>query len=123
MTTTPVRVPRFDSPETPACLVDLDIVARNLERVAKYAAEHSILLRPHAKTHKSPRMATAQLQSGATGVTCATLREAEVMADVCDDVLLAYPVIDRTKVPRATAVASRVNLTLMVDSEEAIHAA
>ena len=77
--------------ETPAPLVDLDRLAQNLDRMAAYAALHSLALRPHVKTHKSPRIAAEQMRLGAVGLTCATPREAEVMSDVSRDVLVAYP--------------------------------
>src|SRR5947207_3421563 len=81
----------FDELETPALLVDLDRMERNLDRGAAYAREHGIALRPHIKTHKSPYLATMQLKRGAVGLTCATPYEAEVMGDVCDDLLVMYP--------------------------------
>src|ERR671934_79421 len=77
----PARVAEL---ETPAPLVDLDRLTRNLDRMAAYAAEHRLTLRPHIKTHKSPRVAAEQLRRGAAGLTCATVREAEVMAEVAD---------------------------------------
>jgi D-serine deaminase-like pyridoxal phosphate-dependent protein len=68
------------------------------------------------KTHKSSRIAARQLAAGATGLSCATLREAEVMATVCDDLLLAYPPIDADRARRAAALATRVRLGVMLDS-------
>jgi D-serine deaminase-like pyridoxal phosphate-dependent protein len=64
--------------DTPALLVDLDIFERNLERVAGYARQNGLRLRPHTKTHKSIRVGTRQLQSGAVGLTVAKVGEAEV---------------------------------------------
>ena len=55
--------------ETPALLVDLDRMERNLARAAAYTKEHGLALRPHVKTHKSPRIAAQQLALGAVGVT------------------------------------------------------
>ena len=81
----------LESLETPVPIVDLDRLTHNLDRMAAYATLHDLRLRPHVKTHKSPRIATEQLQRGAVGLTCATPRELEVMAEVCDDLLLAYP--------------------------------
>ena len=62
--------------ETPVPVVDLDRMALNLDRMAAYATLHGLQLRPHVKTHKSPRIAAEQLRHGAVGLTCATLREA-----------------------------------------------
>src|SRR5690606_21166141 len=53
--------------ETPVPVVDLDVMERNLDRMAAYATEHGIELRPHIKTHKSPRVASEQLRRGAIG--------------------------------------------------------
>lgn len=106
--------------ETPVPLVDLDRLERNLDRVAGYAAEHGLGLRPHTKTHKSPRVLAAQLARGAVGATVATRREAEVMAAAANDVLLAYPAVGPAHAARAAAVAGRVRLTVALDSRRAL---
>ncbi|GJG85391.1 alanine racemase [Gemmatimonadetes bacterium T265] len=105
--------------ETPAPLVDLDRLALNLDRMAAYCAMHGFGLRPHVKTHKSPRIAAEQLRLGAGGVTCATVREAEVMAELTDDVLLAYPLVGMTALRRLTNLAPSVRITVALDSERA----
>src|SRR4029079_6038084 len=58
--------------ETPIPLVDMDRLVRNLDRAAAYATEHDLALRPHIKTHKSPRIAGEQLRRGARGLAGAT---------------------------------------------------
>ncbi|MFI5228008.1 MAG: D-TA family PLP-dependent enzyme, partial [Gemmatimonadales bacterium] len=68
--------------ETPIPVVDLDRLARNLDRAASYAASHQLSLRPHIKTHKSPLVAAEQLRGGAGGLTCSRPVEAEVMSAV-----------------------------------------
>ena len=105
--------------ETPAPLVDLDRLALNLDRMAAYCAMHGFGLRPHVKTHKSPRIAAEQLRLGAGGVTCATVREAEVMAELTDDLLLAYPLVGMTALRRLTNLAPSVRITVALDSEHA----
>jgi len=102
--------------ETPAVVVDLDRLAHNLDRMAAYAAMHALRLRPHVKTHKAPRIAAQQLRLGAAGLTCATVREAEVMAELTDDLLVAFPVVGTTKLRRLTNLPGRVHLTVMLDS-------
>jgi D-serine deaminase-like pyridoxal phosphate-dependent protein len=78
---------------TPCIVVDLDIVARNIARLAAEASERGVALRPHAKTHKSVAIARMQLEAGAAGVTVGTVGEAEVMAaGGIDDIFVAYPV-------------------------------
>src|ERR1043165_8029144 len=90
--------------ETPVPVVDLDRLHRNLDRAAGSAQAHSLSLRPHIKTHKSPRIAGEQLRRGAVGVTCATPFEAEVMSEVCDDILVAYPPVGAPRAARLAAL-------------------
>ena len=109
----------LDQLETPAPLVDLDRLALNLDRMAAYCAMHALRLRPHVKTHKAPRIAAEQLRLGAAGLTCATVREAEVMSELTGDVLLAYPVVQTTALRRLTNIAPSVRLTVGLDSRRA----
>ena len=111
---------RLEAVETPALVVDLDRLEANLDRAADYAARHGLALRPHVKTHKSSFVAAAQLRRGARGLTCATPREAEVMAEECDDVLVAYPPVARPRARRLAALPPTVRLTVALDS---VHAA
>jgi len=105
--------------ETPSAIVDLDRLAANLDRMAAYAALHGLALRPHVKTHKSPRVAAEQMRLGAVGLTCATPRELEVMSDVTRDLLLAHPPVG-AKLARVLAIPPEVRLTVAVDSAEAV---
>jgi D-serine deaminase-like pyridoxal phosphate-dependent protein len=106
--------------ETPAPVVDLDRLRGNIDRAARYAAEHGIGLRPHIKTHKSPRLAAEQLRAGAVGLTCATPYEAEVMSGVGDDLLLAYPPVGPLRARRVAGLAPHVRLTVALDSSAAV---
>jgi D-serine deaminase-like pyridoxal phosphate-dependent protein len=106
--------------ETPAPLVDLDRLATNLDRMAAYCALHGLALRPHVKTHKSPRIAAEQLRLGAAGLTCATPRELEVMSDACHDLLLAYPLLGAAKLRRVMGLPRDTRLTIALDSREAL---
>ena len=111
----------LDSIETPAPVVDLDRLDRNIARVADYARSHGLALRPHVKTHKSTRVAAAQVAAGAAGLTCATPREAEVMQAASGNLLVAYPPVDPLRAARiARLEADRV--TVALDSAEAIDA-
>ena len=67
--------------ETPAVLIDLDVMERNLRRLATYCSKHRLDLRPHTKAHKIPELARRQVTLGAAGITVAKVGEAEVMAD------------------------------------------
>ena len=108
----------LDQLETPIPLVDLDRLERNLDRMAAYTGAHHLALRPHTKTHKSPKIGTEQLRRGAVGLTCATPLEAEVMAMVCNDLLLAYPPVGNAKLRRITSLPEHVKLTVALDSVE-----
>jgi D-serine deaminase-like pyridoxal phosphate-dependent protein len=105
---------------TPAALVDLDRMEANLDRMAAYARQHGLALRPHVKTHKSPELAAEQLRRGAVGVTVAQLHEARVMADVTDDILLAHPPVGPAKLQRLLELPPGLRLTVALDAVEAL---
>jgi len=103
--------------ETPALVVDLDIMERNLARAAEYTRTHGLRLRPHTKTHKTPEIARRQLCLGAAGLTVAKVGEAEVMlASEPPDLLVAYPVIGQSKLRRLMEVARQARVTVALDS-------
>src|SRR5579862_3997400 len=98
----------FPELSTPTPIVDLDRLERNLNRMAQYATEHGLKLRPHIKTHKAPSVARQQIARGAIGLTCATPRELEVMSDVAGDLLLAYPPVGSAKLDRIMALSPAI---------------
>src|SRR5215831_15337829 len=106
--------------ETPVPVVDLDRLGRNLDRAAAYATQHGLALRPHIKTHKSPRIAMEQLTRGAVGLTCATPFEAEVMSGVCRDLLVAFPPVGSARASRIAALPDDVRVTVALDSIESV---
>jgi D-serine deaminase-like pyridoxal phosphate-dependent protein len=108
--------PLTDIP-TPFVLVHGPTVRRNIGRVASYAKAHGLAVRPHSKTHKSLFVGRTQLDAGAIGLTIAKVGEAEVFAAICDDLLLAYPVVDPAKAARLAAVAEGRTVRAAVDSE------
>jgi D-serine deaminase-like pyridoxal phosphate-dependent protein len=108
---------RVQDLDTPALLIDLDIMERNLSRVATYCAEHRLRLRPHTKTHKSTVLARKQLALGAAGLTVAKVGEAEVMLGAEPaDLLVAFPVIGEPKLRRLAAIARITRVTVALDS-------
>jgi D-serine deaminase-like pyridoxal phosphate-dependent protein len=117
--------------DTPALLIDLDVLQRNLRRMADYCQDHKLAFRPHTKTHKIPEIAQLQLGCGAAGITVAKLGEAEVMADRgMQDILIVYPLWGDKKWTRLVELAARVRVTVAVDSlavacgiSRAVHAA
>ncbi|HWI63430.1 MAG TPA: alanine racemase, partial [Symbiobacteriaceae bacterium] len=110
--------------DTPCLIVDLDVAERNVRRIQGLAVKAGVKLRPHTKTHKSSFFARMQVEAGATGITCAKLGEAEVMADAgFNDILIAYPLIGAHKMARLEALSRRVRrLIVSLDSYEVAEA-
>jgi len=105
--------------DTPALVIDLDALERNLRRMAAFFAPLPCALRPHAKTHKCVEIARRQIELGAVGITCAKLGEAETMADGgIADVLIANQVTAPGKLPRLARLAGRCTLTVAIDDLE-----
>jgi D-serine deaminase-like pyridoxal phosphate-dependent protein len=101
---------------TPALVVDLDVVERNLERMAKLCREQGVGLRPHTKTHKTPEVARLQIERGALGLTVAKVGEAEVMGEAgLDEILVAYPVLGSEKLRRLAALARQRRVLVSLD--------
>jgi D-serine deaminase-like pyridoxal phosphate-dependent protein len=93
---------------TPALLIDLDRLERNIAVMADHLASRGHGLRPVAKIHKSVEIARRQIAAGALGVCCATLAEAETMVDGgITGVLLFSPVVSEPKIARLTALNAR----------------
>jgi D-serine deaminase-like pyridoxal phosphate-dependent protein len=107
-------------PATPYLVVDVERLQKNIARVASAAADAGVVLRPHAKTHKTVEIARMQLAAGAVGLTVATVGEAEVYVEHgVDDVFVAYPVwLDDDKARRLVGLADRARVTVGVDSVE-----
>jgi D-serine deaminase-like pyridoxal phosphate-dependent protein len=102
---------------TPVVVVDLDIVERNLARMADYCRTHGLGLRPHTKTHKAIEAAKMQLALGAIGLTVAKVGEAEVMAvSGAKEILVAHPIVGNEKLRRLAALTSHTRIIVAVDS-------
>jgi D-serine deaminase-like pyridoxal phosphate-dependent protein len=109
---------------TPALVLDLAALDRNIRRMAAFFAESPCRLRPHVKAHKTPAIARRQLAAGScAGLTCATTGEAEAVASFCDDVLIANEIAGVGACARLAELARRVyarnpgaTLTVAVDS-------
>ena len=103
--------------DTPALVIDLDAMEKNLATMAAFAREHRVRLRPHAKMHKSATIARLQMAAGAVGVCVQKTSEAEALADAgIDDIYISNEVIDDAKLTRVAALAARVRLAIAVDS-------
>jgi D-serine deaminase-like pyridoxal phosphate-dependent protein len=107
--------------DTPALLLDLDVMERNIARMADYCRKSNIGLRPHIKTHKIPAIAQRQIAAGAIGITAAKPSEAVIMAEGgIRDILIAYPIVSSAKAETlASLLAKDVNISVSIDSPEA----
>ena len=107
-------IEREDLP-TPSLLLDLDSLEANIQKMARYAEEASIQLRPHVKTHKCTEIARRQIQAGATGVCTATIHEAEVMAAAgIKGLLITAEMVGRNKIERLLRMTQRQPDTMSV---------
>lgn len=104
--------------DTPALLIDLDIMERNLQRMAAYFRTVEANLRPHVKLHKAtPVIAHRQLEAGGVGVTCAKLAEAEVLAAAgIKDILIANQIVGARKIRRLVNLAKTTDIMVAVDN-------
>lgn len=103
--------------DTPALVVDLNVLERNIQNMAEHCADLGIALRVHTKTHKVPEIAKMQLAAGSQGITCQKLGEADVMARAgIGDILIPYNLVGKPKVRRLTALAQMVDIMVTVDS-------
>ena len=107
--------------ETPALIVDLDVMEENLALMAKRLEGTGVRLRAHAKTHKSPWLARKQMALGAVGVCCQKVSEAEVMVEGgVGNVLVSSEVTAVSKLRRLAALARHTNLMVVVDHPQGV---
>lgn len=104
--------------DTPAMVIDRDIMMDNIRRMQAYADRNQVALRPHTKTHKMPELARLQVQAGARGITVAKVGEAEVMADYgLQDILIANEIVGEEKFRRIRRLMDRgVKVSFGMDS-------
>ena len=108
--------------DTPALVIDLDAMERNLARMAAFAVQHGVKLRPHAKMHKSAALAKLQMAHGAVGVCVQKTSEAEALAALgVNDIYISNEVVSPFKLRRVAALARELEalggqLAIAVDS-------
>ncbi|HTQ13642.1 MAG TPA: DSD1 family PLP-dependent enzyme [Rhizomicrobium sp.] len=108
---------------TPALVIDLDGMERNIAAMAAHARRQGIALRPHAKTHKSAEIARLQTGSGALGVCCAKLGEAEALAAAgVESILITSPIVTERGIARLVALNARIPGLMAVCDNEAVAA-
>lgn len=105
-------------PATPYLRLDLARLRANVAAAAEDAAVAGVSLRPHVKTHKCVEIARLQLAAGATGITVATIGEAETFAGHgCDDLFVAYPLwLTETAARRLEDLAAGARVAIGIDS-------
>lgn len=102
--------------DTPAMIVDLDVVDSNLAKMQRLVAQAGTGLRPHTKTHKSPYFGWKQMRAGAIGLTCSKVAEAEVLVDGgLTEILIANEIVGPAKTARLAALNRRANVVVAVD--------
>ena len=102
--------------DTPALVLDLGAMSRNIERMADTFREAGVGWRPHTKAIKTPAIAHKLIAAGAHGVTCAKVGEAEVMAAAgIRDILIANQVVGDQKIARAVNLLPHADLIVAVD--------
>ena len=103
--------------DTPALLVDLDVMHANIARVAKTCRTAGVAWRPHIKGQKTPEIVRKEIAAGAIGATCAKLGEAEIMAEAgITDLLIANQIVGAPKIARLIALLDHADVKVAVDS-------
>jgi len=109
---------KYEQIDTPALLIDKDIMMENLRFMQDKANQYHVNLRPHIKTHRMPELAKLQMQEGAVGITVAKVGEAEVMAaHSITDIFIANEIVGISKLERIKALAEKITIRLGVDNE------
>ncbi len=113
---------RVDEIDTPALLVDLDAMESNLNRMAEFFRDKPAKLRPHFKNHKVPSLARRQLQAGATGLTCATMREAEILVGqgITSSILIANEIAGEHKIKQFADLSRQADVIVAADDERVL---
>lgn len=106
----------LDDVDTPALLIDLDALDKNIQHLSAATANSSVRLRPHAKTHKCPVIALRQIAAGAVGVCCQKVGEAEALVyGGVKNVLVSNEIVGASKLARLAALAKEAWVGVCVD--------
>jgi D-serine deaminase-like pyridoxal phosphate-dependent protein len=116
-------LPALAAVNTPALVVDHAALEANIARMAAIAAANKIALRPHAKTHKCAEIARMQLDAGAAGIACATLLEAEALAQAgITGLLVTSPVVGADKAARLARLNRTSPMAVVIDDPAQLEA-
>lgn len=103
--------------DTPALLIDREIMMDNIRFMQSYADKYNVKLRPHTKTHKMPKLAKLQLEAGAKGIAVAKVGEAEVMAaNGLKDIFIANEIVGEAKLERIKELSKSIDISFGIDS-------
>ena len=109
--------------ETPAVLIDLDVVEANIERTQSLFDQLGIGFRPHIKTHKIPFLAELQMKQGAVGIAAQKISEAEVFAAAgFTDILLCFNLLSAAKIARLRTLMDSCHMTVVADNLDVVRA-
>jgi D-serine deaminase-like pyridoxal phosphate-dependent protein len=110
-----------DDIETPALLVDLDVMERNLETMARFFCNRPAKLRPHFKNHRVLELAARQMEHGAIGITCARLWQAERLANFgIRNILIANEIAGEGPLERLVELSREVPVLVAVDNAKVV---
>ncbi len=105
--------------ETPALILDLDLMEKNIRKMSDYFRPRKAKLRPHIKNHKTPIIALKEIEAGAVGVAVAKLEEAEVMAySGVRDILIMNQIVTEQKIERLLGLSKHADVVVAVDNVE-----
>jgi D-threonine aldolase len=111
------RQPELGKLTTPALLLDLPAVDKNLVKMSQFLSGGNCSLRPHCKNHQSPWLASKQIESGAIGITCATLEQAEILAKYgIKEILIASEIAGEAKIRQFVDLSKRTEVIVAVDN-------
>ncbi|MBU2535190.1 MAG: alanine racemase [Chloroflexi bacterium] len=105
----------YPSIDTPAALIDMDILEANINEMAQATAKAGIKLRPHVKVHQCPEIAKIQLEAGACGVEVGLIDQAAVMAEAgINDIIVAHPFYGERKFEKVKKLVTKPGLKLAI---------
>ena len=103
--------------DTPALLIDNEVLISNIKYMQDYVDSHGVKLRPHTKTHKMSELAKMQLEAGAKGIAVAKIGEAEVYAQKgIDDIFIANEIVGEDKLKRIAELSKKIEISFGIDS-------
>ena len=116
----PTGTPVMDL-DTPALVVDLDVMDRNIETLHSRFDQSTAKIRPHVTGHQTPKIAHRQLRAANTvgGISVTTVGEAQVFSDAgITDILVASQIVTRSKINRLCALAGSNKIGVAVDNPQ-----